>query len=110
MQVIIRSLSTPTTARQKILEEANKNLRRDLNSQEKKIKHQEDKLGRLDQVEVGLKTGEDKRKVLVEELSGANSKILQLVRLVLTTMYNIDNVYKKILKDSIILRVRDILA
>nr|CAB3265584.1 RIMS-binding protein 2 [Phallusia mammillata] len=77
-KVVVRSLSTPVTARQKILEESNRNLRRQITSLEGAVQELESKLGQSGDFDDKLKFVEDEKHQLNNELQRQKRHILNL--------------------------------
>ena len=78
--MVVRSLSTPVTARQKILEESNRNLRRQVTALENRLRDAESKSSGSEEVENKLKSLEEENRELVNKINDLQNRTLNLVR------------------------------
>ena len=79
LKVIVRSLSTPVTARQKILEDANRGLRRQLGALESRLNEAESKVTLLEKMEAEMKSSACEKESLQETITDNKSTIMLLV-------------------------------
>ena len=77
--MIVRSLSTPSTARQKILEESNKDLRKQLSALEARLGEAEIKLESFHDVEGKLEELNQEKWKFHEDAEGLKSTVMVLV-------------------------------